>query len=94
MGKWILAVLVLAGGYWYWSGPYQAGRVDREQRQLLVNDRIMERCIRESAAIVAGEGMAGMAYEAGEEEQICADKHRLYFYQGHWRSSESDTATF
>ena len=83
----MLVALVATVGYWYWSGPYQEGRPDREQQRLMDNDQIMARCVREYSAISSGSSIMGMAYDPGDEEQICAEKHQLYFYQGHWRSS-------
>ncbi len=77
-----IAVLV-AAGYWYWSGPYQRQHHPDEQQLLQQQIELMKECIR------------GLNYKAGatgesegDPEQVCADKYGLYSYEGQWYSSE------
>ena len=77
-----LAILV-AAGYWYWSGPYQRQHNPDEQQVLQEKIELMKECIRGRNYQAGATGIS-----EGDPEQICADKYGLYYYEGQWRSSE------
>ncbi|MEE4144578.1 MAG: hypothetical protein V2I26_07240 [Halieaceae bacterium] len=83
IGRFLTIAILLAAGYWYWSGPYQRQHNPDEAEQLRQAVEAMRECIR------------GMNYKAGatgvsegDAQQICAEKFNLYFYEGEWRSSQ------
>ena len=86
LGKLIVIAALVAGGYWYWSGPYQEGRQPGGEKQLQENARIMKRCIRREASMNAAGGMAGGAVDAGDAEKLCAGEYGLYQQGGQWHS--------
>jgi hypothetical protein len=90
MGKLIVIVILLGGGYWYWSGPYQAGRPSPEEAQLQRNAENMRKCMRQEASMQGSAGMAGVGGIADGGEQLCADKFSLYQRDGQWHSRGSD----
>ena len=59
MGRLVFLLAVLAGVYWYWSGPYQDSRPGGLEDQLQENARIMKKCIQRERSITAGAGMVG-----------------------------------
>jgi hypothetical protein len=76
-----IAVLV-AAGYWYWSGPYQKQHNPGAEQKLEADIEKMRQCVR------------GMNYKSGatgivegEPEEVCAEKFNLYYYEGEWRSN-------
>lgn len=80
----ILAVLG-AVGYWYWNGPYQARHNPSYAQKLDKNDAVMRLCIR---TVNYKAGATGL--NEGDPETVCANKHNVYFDEGHWHSY-SDT---
>jgi len=85
--KLIVILALVAGGYWYWSGPYQEGRPSSGERQLQENARIMERCIRREASMNATMGMAGGSVRGDDGEKLCAAEHGLYLQDGQWHNN-------
>ncbi len=74
--------IMIAAGYWYWSGPYQEQRHPADEKKLENAIEDMRQCIR------------GMNYKSGatgenvgDPEAICAERHHLYLYEGEWRST-------
>ncbi len=86
-GKLIVILALVAGGYWYWSGPYQDGRQSGGEIQLEENARIMERCLRREASMTASMGMAGGGVSQDDGEKLCAEKHGLYLRDGQWHNN-------
>ena len=84
MAKLIVIVALIAAGYWYWSGPYQAGRAPSEAQQLQQNARDMKRCMRREASVNAASGMAGAPVAEGDGETLCAQKYGLVLRDGQW----------
>jgi len=77
-----LAILV-AAGYWYWSGPYQRQQNPDSQQLLQERIELMRECIRGQNYKAGATGI-----NQGDPEQICAEKFKLYHYEGEWYSSE------
>lgn len=90
MGKIVVLVVLLGAGYWYWSGPYQAGRASPEQAQLQRNAENMRKCMRREASMEGSAGMAGMAGIADGGEKLCADKFNVYQKNGQWHSRDNE----
>ena len=93
MAKLIVIVAVIAAGYWYWSGPYQAGRAPSEAQQLQQNARDMKRCMRSEASMNAASGMAGAPVADGDGETLCAQKYGLVLRNGQWHSEGAERVT-
>jgi len=85
-GKLIVIIALVAGGYWYWSGPYQEGRQSGGEIQLQKNAKTMERCMRREASMNATMGMAGGGVSEDDGGVLCAEKHGLYLRDGQWHS--------
>ena len=90
MGKLILLVAVVAGAYWYWQRPYQAGSANGASDQLEKNARIMKRCIRQERSIAGGGAMMGADIGIGDAESLCAQKHGLEMLEGQWHMRRED----
>jgi hypothetical protein len=84
MGKLIVIALVVAAGYWYWTGPYQQGGQSGGEKRLQENARNMERCVRREASMNASSGMAGGGVSMGDSEKLCAGELGLYQQDGQW----------
>lgn len=80
-GRLITIAIILAAGYWYWSGPYQ----DREnldyERKLRDNAEKMRLCMHGKNYKLGATGIGG-----GNAEQSCAEKYNLYLDDGRWYS--------
>lgn len=79
-GRLLTIAILVAAGYWYWSGPYQQQRNPDAAHKLEADLEKMRQCAR------------GMNYKAGatgigegNPEEICAEKFNLYYYEGEWR---------
>jgi hypothetical protein len=81
---------ILAGAYWYWSGPYQDGRPGGRDAQLQENARKMEQCIRRERSITAGAGMVGADPGSGDPQELCALQLNLYQQDGQWHSFDRE----
>lgn len=88
MGKWIVLAVVVVAGYWYWTGPYNAGRPTSEEAQLRENAAKMQACMRREKSMQGLGGMAGVGGIADGGEQLCADKLGLYQHDGDWHSAK------
>ena len=64
MGKWIVLAVALGAGYWYWTGPYNAGRPSSEEVQLRENAAKMQACMRREESM---EGLGGLAGVGGHQ---------------------------
>ncbi len=84
MIKTIFLVGLVAFGWWYYTGPYQADRMSPAQ-QGQKNLQFMNSCMRQEARMAAGAGMAGVMSDAGDVEAICADKLGLELRDGEWQ---------
>ena len=82
MAKLIVIVALIAAGYWYWSGPYQAGRAPSEAQQLQQNARDMKRCMRREASMNAASGMAGAPVADGDGGNIV--RAEIWFGAARW----------
>ncbi|HEY9147423.1 MAG TPA: hypothetical protein VIQ22_00315 [Gammaproteobacteria bacterium] len=83
IGRLLTIAILLAAGFWYWSGPYQRQRnpdADEQLRQALEG---MRECIRGQNYKAGATGVSD-----GDPEQICAEKFNLYLYEGEWRSAQ------
>jgi hypothetical protein len=83
IGRLLTLAILLAAGYWYWSGPYQQQRNPDAQQQLEKAIEDMRECIRGQNYKAGATGVS-----EGNPEQICAEKYKLYLYEGEWRSSQ------
>jgi hypothetical protein len=92
MGKLIVLVVIVGAAYWYWSGPYQLGRVSPLERALQDNARDMERCVRRESSMNAAAGMAGGAVSGADNEALCAEKLGLYRSDGQWHRAAASGA--
>ena len=73
--------LVIAGGYWYWAGPYQERVNPNYQQKLRQNDEAMRDCMyRKNYA--ASRTMTS----AGDPEETCSNELNLYQSEGRWHS--------
>lgn len=83
MFKWALIIGLIVVGYWYYTGPYQTRSLSPEQ-QAQENARLMNRCMKEEATMMAGASLAGVMPEGGDVQALCADKLRLELRDGQW----------
>ncbi len=90
MGRILLLGAILAGVYWYWSGPYQDGRPGGRDAQLRENALNMEQCIRRERSITAGACMVGADAGSGNPEELCALQLNLYLQDGQWHSFDGE----
>jgi hypothetical protein len=81
-GRILTAALLLAAGYWYWSGPYQRTHNPDADRQLQQAIENMRECVRGRNYRVGATGVS-----EGDPEELCAEKFNLYRYEGEWRST-------
>jgi hypothetical protein len=88
MAKLIVIAVLVAAGYWYWTGPYQQGGQSSGDKRLQENARNMERCVRREASMNAASGMAGGAVSAGDGEKLCASELGLFQRDGQWHNVE------
>jgi hypothetical protein len=88
MVKWIVLAVVVGAGYWYWNGPYHAGRPDSDEMRLRENAEKMRKCMRREASMAGAAGIAGVGGIADDGEQLCADKYNLYKHEGQWHNYE------
>ncbi len=83
IGRFLTIAILLAAGYWYWSGPYQRQHNPDEAERLRQAVEGMRECIHGKNYKAGATGVG-----EGDAEQICAEKFNLYFYEGEWRSSQ------
>jgi hypothetical protein len=83
IGRILAIALLLAAGYWYWSGPYQKQHNPDRQEQLQQAIEDMRECIRGKNYKAGATGIS-----EGDPEQICAEEFNLYLYEGEWRFSQ------
>jgi len=83
IGRLLTIAMLIAAGYWYWSGPYQSQHHPDASEKLHKNIESMRDCIRGMNYKVGATGIS-----AGDPEQICAEKFNLYLYEGQWRSTD------
>ena len=86
-GKLIVVAALVAAGYWYWSGPYQAGGSQGDDLQLQENAKIMERCMRREESMNATMGMAGGGVSESDGGKLCAQEHGLTLRDGQWHKA-------
>lgn len=86
MGRILFLLAVLAGVYWYWSGPYQDSRPGGRDEQLRENARKMKQCIQRERSVTAGAGMVGAASGVHDPEKYCAQQLNVYLQDGQWHS--------
>lgn len=89
MTKLILLVVIIGGGYWYWSGPYQDSKLSPLEAQLVENAKIMKRCMAKEKSMAGVAGMGGMGGISDEGEAFCAKEHNLAKKDGQWHVQES-----
>jgi hypothetical protein len=80
LGRLLTIAILVAAGYWYWSGPYQAQHNPGADEQFKADIESLHRCIRGMHYKSGATGEAG-----GNPEEVCAEKFNLYFYEGEWR---------
>jgi hypothetical protein len=83
IGRIFSIAVILAAGYWYWTGPYQAKTNPSYEALLKKNSEDMALCTR-GAAYQLGATGSGTGPEAAKEN--CAEKYKLYEYEGRWHS--------
>ncbi len=71
--RWIVVCLLVAAGFWYYTGQTQPGATAGTA------DYLMQDCM--AKARYAASRMAGT--DAGAQQE-CADRHNLYHENGHW----------
>jgi hypothetical protein len=80
-GRIITLAMIIAAGYWYWSGPYQSRQNPDYQQKLEANAEKMRECIRARNYKLGATGVS-----EGDPEQVCAKKLNLYRHDGQWHS--------
>jgi len=75
----ITLVIIIAVGYWYWSGPYQQKHHPSYRQKLDANAEAMRMCLY-GKAYAAGSGKNIV----GDPEQLCAKKLNFYQENGEW----------
>ena len=88
MLKFIVPAALLAAGYWYYSGPYQASRLVSPGQLARDSERAMERCLRQERSISAGGAMAGALMVEEDVEWRCAEKLDFVQRDGQWSPRE------
>ena len=83
IGLVLTIAILLAAGYWYWTGPYQKQHNPDSKQQLQRAIEGMRECIRGKNYKAGATGVS-----EGNAEEICAEKFNLYLYEGEWRSSQ------
>lgn len=81
-GRLLTIAILVAAGYWYWSGPYQQQRNPDAAHMLEADLEKMRQCLRGMNYKIGATGIA-----EGNPEEICAEKFNLYYYEGEWRSN-------
>ena len=84
LGKMIMYFTIVAAAYWYWTGPYQDGRVSGYDREIQENNEKMALCIRARNYNAGATGNVG-----GIPEESCADEYNLYKKDGQWHKYDS-----
>jgi hypothetical protein len=79
----IVVAAVIAGAYWYWSGPYQEKINPSYETILEQNDEKMALCLR-AAAYKRGSTGSGPDAEGASEQ--CAKEYNVYEKEGRWHS--------
>ena len=80
-GRLLIIAILLALGYWYWSGPYQQQRNPGPEHKLKQSIEQMRECVRGQNYRLGATGVG-----EGDPEQVCAEKFNLYLYEGEWHS--------
>jgi hypothetical protein len=83
-GKMIMYFAIAAAAYWYWSGPYQDGKLSGYDKELQENNEKMALCIR---AKNYNSGATGNV--SGVPEEVCAEEYNLYLKDGQWHGYNS-----
>ena len=83
IGRFLTIAILLAAGYWYWTGPYQKQHNPDSEQQLQQAIEGMRECIRGKNYQAGATGIS-----EGNAEEICAEKFNLYLYEGEWLSSQ------
>ncbi len=77
----LIVGMVVAIGYWYWSGPYQERVNPTPAQKVRQNSNAMSDCIaRKHYADTR------MATDSGDLEQKCMQELNLYLEDGEWHS--------
>ena len=84
LGKIIIYFAVAAAAYWYWTGPYQDGKLSGYDRELQENNEKMALCIRGRNYNAGATGNV-----SGAPEEVCAEEYNLYLKGGQWHSYNS-----
>jgi hypothetical protein len=93
MMKYAVYIAIIAGAYWYWTGPYQDGRQISAADELENNAAIMKRCIQQERSMQGAGGLGGVpgAGSTGEDaEAVCAQKNMLHQRDGVWHSGSAE----
>ena len=80
-GRLIVLVAVVAVGYWYWSGPYQARVHPSYDQKLRSNAEAMRECIYRKKYAASR-----TLKDAGDPEETCSRQLNLYHSDGEWHS--------
>jgi hypothetical protein len=82
-GRLLAIAIIIAAGYWYWSGPYQNQHNPDARQKLQQNIEKMRECVRGMNYKLGATGIG-----QGDPEQICAERFNLYLYEGEWHSDD------
>ena len=80
LGRLLTIAILVAAGYWYWSGPYQVQHNPDADERFKADIESFHQCIRGMHYKSGATGEIG-----GNPEEVCAEKFNLYFYEGEWR---------
>jgi hypothetical protein len=81
VGRILMLAIVIALGYWYWTGPYQERSNPTYEQKLRQNARAMSDCIaRKHYADTR------MVSSGGDLEERCMRELKLYEEDGQWHS--------
>lgn len=80
-GRLLLYLAIAAAAYWYWSGPYQDGKLPDYERELEENNKKMSLCVRGKNYNAGATGNV-----SGSPEESCAQEYDFYLKDGNWHS--------
>ena len=75
---------IIAAAYWYWSGPYQNGKVSSYDSEVQQNNEKMSLCVRGKNYNAGATGNV-----SGSPEEMCAAEYNFYEKDGQWHSYDS-----
>ncbi|MBE9538877.1 MAG: hypothetical protein IMF06_07330 [Proteobacteria bacterium] len=91
MLKLIVILAIIGGGYWYWTGPYQANKMTPLEARLEANAKTMKRCMGKEKSMSGAAGMGGIGGMSDDPEAFCARENNLVLKGGQWHDVRDDS---